>query len=206
MKDPQGLAEGLSRYAEAIRHSPHNLLSPKGLSELESRHFPESLTFARSLPGPGRVLDVGSGGGLPGIVIALARPDLEVHLLDATGKKVEFLVEIAAALNLLVTVHHGRAEELASSSLAGTFDVVTARAVAPLVRLVPWCAPFLREGGTLHAIKGERWADELAEAEGAISAQGLAVLRAPDGTTEHGPSDEPRVVVLGRPTGTMSVA
>lgn len=199
MEAVEGLDDRLERYAAAIRRSPHNLLSPKGLSELEARHIPESLTFAGSLIGPGRVLDVGSGGGLPGIVIALARPDLEVHLMDATRKKAQFLTEVAEELGLNVTVHHGRAEELARSKLAGTFDIVTARAVAPLERLVPWCAPYLKPGGTIQAIKGERWAEELAEAGGAIEARALKVLRTPADHADGRLTGGPLVVVLGRP-------
>lgn len=197
MAEVPGLQDRLSRYAVAIRQSLHNLLSPKGLAELESRHLPESLAFARSLPGPGRVLDIGSGGGLPGVVIALARPDLEVHLMDATGKKAEFLAEVTARLGLDVTVHHGRAETLALSPLAGSFDVVTARAVAPLARLVPWCAPYLKVGGTMHAIKGERWAEELAEAGTVIAEQGLRVLGSPAGRDVGEIPEGPLVIVLG---------
>lgn len=195
--DP-GLADVLRRYAVLLRESPHNLLSPRGLDELEARHFPESLAFGAGLPTGPRLLDVGSGGGLPGIVIAAARPDLEVHLLDATRKKTDFLSEAASTLGLSVAVHHGRAEELAGGPLARTFDLVTARAVAPLDRLVPWVVPFLKVGGQLHAIKGERWSEELAAAEPEVRRMGLAVRSTPD----HGSADEgrgaPLVVVLER--------
>lgn len=205
LEPPEGLQSRLQQYVAAIRASPHNLLSPRGLTELESRHIPESLAFAQSLPSGPRVLDIGSGGGLPGIVVALARPDLDVHLMEATGKKAEFLAETAAQLEVDVTVHHGRAEELAGSGLAGTFDVVTARAVAPLERLVPWCAPYLKAGATIHAIKGERWADELVEAGQALAAAGLKALETPADHVEGVTLAGPRVVVLGRPTGQMDV-
>ena len=191
----------LRAFAELLRASPHNLLSPRGLAELETRHFPEALRFAASLPAGRRLLDVGSGGGLPGVVIAIARPDLAVELLDATGKKAAFLREVGQALDLQLAVHHGRAEELAHTDLAGAFDLVTARAVAPLERLVPWCAPFMTAGGTLHAIKGERWAEELAEADRAIVEAGLEVVATPDlrgGDEEQ--CDGPAVVVLRRPS------
>jgi 16S rRNA (guanine527-N7)-methyltransferase len=194
LPDPPEDLERLTRFAALLRSSPHNLLSPKGLEELESRHFPEALLFAASLPSGPRVLDIGSGGGLPGLVVAIARPDLEVHLLEATGKKATFLREAVAELGLAVTVHHGRAEELASGELAGTFDLVTARAVAPLERLVPWSAPYLRPGGQLHAIKGERWAEELAAAQTQLRRHGLRSRSTP---AQGGP-DGPRVIVLER--------
>jgi len=187
--------ELLARFAELLRASPHNLLSPRGLDELEARHFPESLRFAQALPAGRRLLDVGSGGGLPGLVIAIERPDLEVHLLEATGKKAEFLAEAGAELGIPVTVHRGRAEELASGPLRGTFDLVTARAVAPLERLVPWTRHYLAPRGQLHAIKGERWEQELVDAEQVIRTGGLRVLGRPG----KGALSDPSVVVLERP-------
>ena len=203
MGSAESLAQGqntrLARFADLLRASPHNLLSPRGLSELEQRHFPEGIAFAHTLPSAGRVLDVGSGGGLPGVVVAIARPDLEVHLLEATRKKAEFLDEVVTDLGLTVTVHHGRAEELSIGELGRSFDVVCARAVAPLERLVPWCAPYLRPGGRLYAIKGERWAEELEAAAPALTAAHMIVRETPiSRASEAGSGDGPLVVVLER--------
>lgn len=195
--DP-GVDDILRRYAALLRGSPHNLLSPRGLDELEARHFPESLAFGAGLPAGPRLLDVGSGGGLPGIVIAASRPDLEVHLLDATRKKTDFLSEAASTLGLTVVVHHGRAEELARGPLAGAFDLVTARAVAPLERLAPWTAPFLRVGGQLHAIKGERWSEELSAAGAELRRQGMVVRSTPTCEPQDEGAGTPLVVVLER--------
>ena len=186
--------ESLATYAAAVRASPHNLLSRAGLAELETRHIPESVRFAHRLPTCTRLLDVGSGGGLPGLVIAIVRPEIEVHLLEATTKKAEFLASVAADLALNVVVHNGRAEELARGDLAGRFLVVTARAVARLERLIPLCAPFLTRDGRLYAIKGERWADEVTDAKTEMARWGLSVLASP---AEH-PGEDPRVVVIGR--------
>ena len=132
------------------------------------------------------------------MVIAMTRPDLAVELLEATGKKAEFLTEAAGRLGLPVTVHHGRAEELATGQLAGAFDLVTARAVAPLQRLGPWTAPFLRRGGQLHAIKGERWSEELTAARPTLDRLGLVVRAIPSGGRPEGEAGGPRVVVLER--------
>ena len=192
------LDQELCRYARLLRSAPHNLLSARGLDELEVRHFPEAVAFTSTLPSGPRLLDIGSGGGLPGIVIALLRPDLAVHLMDATGKKATFLREAADELGLALTVHHGRAEELGSGVLAGTFDIVTARAVASLDRLVPWAVPFLRPGGTLHAIKGDRWRAELQEATDSIARSGLEVVGTPDEPVGTPVEGGPQVVVLRR--------
>lgn len=191
----------LVAYAAAVRASPHNLLSARGLEELEERHIDESLRFSAGLaPGPARVLDLGTGGGLPGLVIAIARPDLSVTLLDSTAKKVTFVAEVAAAIGVPVETLHGRAEDLAASH-GRSFDVVVARAVAPLDRLVGWAVPFLAPGGVLHAIKGARWSEELAAALPTIRRLGASVVGAPSSTDdeESGARNDPRVVSIGVP-------
>jgi 16S rRNA (guanine527-N7)-methyltransferase len=133
---------------------------------------------------------------LPGLIVAMARPDLEGHLLEATGKKAAFLADVVEQLGLDVTVHHGRAEELSTAPLAESFAIVSARAVAPMVRLVPLVAPYLRKGGQLHAIKGERWREELDAAGAAIRSAGLTLIASPD--TLGSPPGAPTVLVLER--------
>lgn len=175
--------EQLSTYARMLRASPHNLMSARGLEELETRHFPESDALAGLLPrvdGPAqRVLDVGSGGGLPGIVIAIRRPDVHVELLEARSKKVRFLESVLPALGLECEVHHGRAEDLIRTPLAESFDVVTARALAPLRRLLGWTIPFLRPGGLLYAVKGERWRDEVVDAQEELVRWSASIVATP---------------------------
>lgn len=190
----------LERFATAVAESPHNLVSRAARAELRTRHVPESVALARLLPaGEGRLLDLGSGGGLPGMVIALVRPDLEVHLLDSTAKKTRFLEQVADELRVAVSVHTGRAEQLSTSPLGGTFDVVTARAVASLDTLIGWAMPFLRPGGALYAVKGERWAEELEAASPVLRRTGARVLATPDDVAVDEPGDPtPRVVIIGR--------
>lgn len=194
----------LGRFAAEVRRSPHNLVSRRARDELESRHVPEAVALAGLLPrGADRVLDVGSGGGFPGIVIAVMRPELDVHLLEATAKKTDFLRQVARDLELEVTVHHGRAEDLRQGPLAAWFDVVTARAVAPLRELLDITVPFLAPEGALYAVKGERWAQELAEAQPRLERAGAVVLATPedqatDPDAEDRGNDGPRVVVIGR--------
>lgn len=190
----------LEGFGQAVLGSPHNLVSKRARDELWSRHIPECVAFAGLLDSNGgRVLDLGSGGGFPGIVIAIVRPDLEVHLLDSVAKKTAFLRAQAEVLNLSITVHTGRAEDLARDArLAGSFRNVTARAVAPLHRLVPWASPFLSPGGTLFAIKGARWEQELSDAGAVIRRAGLDVIPpALDVDTSTG--EVPLVVRLRRP-------
>lgn len=197
------VAERLQRFAELVRASEHNLVSKRARDELETRHVPECVALAAMLPhGPQRVLDIGTGGGFPGMVLAIVRPELEVHLLDATAKKTAFLVEAARDLQVPVTVHTGRAEDHQRGELAGAFDVLTARAVAPLERLVGWSVPFLRLGGLLYAVKGERWEQELVEARTALARAGAAVVATPDDvvhSADRAPAGvRPRVVMLNR--------
>ncbi len=128
-------------------------------------------------------------------MIALARPDIEVHLLESRAKKVDFLVETASALGLPVTVHHGRAEELATRELGATFDLVTARAVAPLHRLLEWAMPFLVVGGLLYAVKGERWEEEVDEAANAFRRCGGSLVATP---SSNPTGVAPRSVIVRR--------
>lgn len=197
--EPEPRAELLRRYIERLRESPHNLLSPRGLEELPTRHVPECLALARRLPeGPATLLDVGSGGGLPGMVIAIARPDLRVALLEATTKKADFLEATAADLGLDIEVVNGRAEDLVEP-LGGRFDLVTARAVAPLPRLLDWTIPFLRPGGRLYAVKGERWPAELEQAAARLVELGAEVVAVPRGDVEEDDPWHPRVVIIAAP-------
>jgi 16S rRNA (guanine527-N7)-methyltransferase len=193
----------LERFAARVAASPHNLVSRRARDELRTRHVPESVALAGLLPmGAARLLDVGSGGGFPGMVLAIVRPDLDVHLLDATTKKTAFLQETASELGLdNVTVHTGRAEELARGPLRSSFGLVTARAVAALDRLLPWTLPFLRADGVLYAVKGERWQEELDAATDVLRRSRARVLATPDDLPPHdgvGEDVRPRVVMIGR--------
>jgi 16S rRNA (guanine527-N7)-methyltransferase len=145
-----------------------NLTAITDPTEAWTRHVLDALSLVpmlADLPAGACLLDVGSGGGIPGIPLAIARPDLRVTLLDATHKKVVFLAAVAKALELgAVDVVTGRAEALVKTDLGHSFDVVVARAVAKLPALLPWTAPFAKPGGRLLLIKGERGDAELADA------------------------------------------
>ncbi len=132
------------------------------------RHLLDALTLVPLLdevPAGARLVDVGSGGGIPGLPLAIARPDIDVVLVESTQKKAAFLEAVAEALGLAnVTVRAERAEQLLRGQLAGAFEVVTARAVARLAALVPLTVPFLAPGGLALLVKGQRAEEELAEA------------------------------------------
>ncbi|GAA2334564.1 16S rRNA (guanine(527)-N(7))-methyltransferase RsmG [Saccharopolyspora halophila] len=148
------------------------LIGPRELDRLWERHLLNSAVLAELLPPKSRVVDVGSGAGLPGIPLAIARPDLTLTLLEPMARRVAWLQEVITELSLTAEVQRGRAEEgPVRERLAGS-DVVTARAVAPMERLAKWCLPLLRQDGKLLAMKGESAAEELQRDEAAIAAAG----------------------------------
>jgi 16S rRNA (guanine527-N7)-methyltransferase len=144
------------------------LIGPREVDRIWDRHVLNSAVIGELMPEGALVVDVGSGAGLPGIPLAIARPDLRVALLEPMARRVAWLTEVASELDLPVNVVRGRAEEgPVRRALAGA-DVVTARAVAPLAKLAGWCLPLLREGGQLIALKGTSAVEEIARDEAAI--------------------------------------
>jgi 16S rRNA (guanine527-N7)-methyltransferase len=131
-----------------------------------------SAAVAELVPTDARLVDVGSGAGLPGIPLAIARPDLHVVLLEPMARRVDWLTEVVAALGLDVEVVRGRAEELSTRRSIGVFDVATARAVAPLAKLAGWCLPLVRPEGRLLAFKGASAAEEVARDADAVRRAG----------------------------------
>jgi 16S rRNA (guanine527-N7)-methyltransferase len=154
----------LVSYAEALADAGvvRGLNGPREVPRLWERHLVNCAVLAPELAAGERVADVGSGAGLPGRVVAILRRDLDVVLLEPLLRRTVFLEEMIVVLGLTnVTVRRARAQDC--PDLRGTFDVVTARAVAPLTKLLDWSLPLLREGGRLLALKGEAAADEVAE-------------------------------------------
>lgn len=136
------------------------LLGPREADRIWERHVLNCAAVVTLLPGDAAVADVGSGAGLPGVVLAVLRPDITVTLIEPLLRRSTFLAEVVATLGLAnSTVLRERAEDHRGS----TFDVVVARAVAPLDRLASWSLPLLRRGGTLLAVKGSRAEAEVAE-------------------------------------------
>ncbi len=140
-------------------------------------HFADAMLLAKyiDLPQGCRVIDVGTGAGFPGVPLKLLRPDIDMTLLDAAGKKTDFIKSALSSLDVEASVVCGRAEELARTKLRESFDVVASRAVASLRMLLELCIPLLRTGGTLVAWKGETAQQELDEAKHALSALGCVL-------------------------------
>ncbi|TFV87073.1 16S rRNA (guanine(527)-N(7))-methyltransferase RsmG [Blastococcus sp. CT_GayMR20] len=136
------------------------LIGPREVPRLWERHVLNSAAVAEAVPAGARVVDVGSGAGLPGIPLGLARPDITLTLVEPMARRVEFLEEIVAAVagpaGLPWRVVRGRAEDRAVAGAVRPVDVVTARAVAPLPRLVGWCIGLMRPGTQLVALVGSR--------------------------------------------------
>ena len=141
------------------------LLGPREVPRLWDRHVLNSAVAAPLLAAGETVVDVGSGAGLPGIPLALARPDVSFVLLEPLLRRAEFLREVVDDLGLPIEVLRGRAEEVVRQPRR--WDVAVARAVAPLDRLAGWCLPLLTPGGRLLAWKGDRAEEEAALVPGA---------------------------------------
>lgn len=171
------------------------LIGPREAGRLWDRHLLNCAVVAELLPPGSRVVDIGSGAGLPGIPLAIARPDCRFDLVEPLLRRTVFLEQVLAELQLAsCRVVRGRAEQVVDE--CGGADVVTARAVAPLARLASWAAPLLRVGGLFLALKGASAADELDRDHLAASEVGvgeLVIVRAGAGRV-----DPPTVVVRGR--------
>ncbi len=162
------------RYVELLATDgvTRGLIGPRETSRLWDRHLLNCALVAELVPERGELVDIGSGAGLPGIVLAMLRPGVQVVLLEPLLRRSVFLEECVTALDLPnATVVRARAEDKAASRISA--DVATARAVAPLDRLVGWAAPLLRPGGQLLAIKGQSAAAELEAAEPVLSRLGV---------------------------------
>ncbi len=153
------------------------LIGPREVPRLWERHLLNSAAVAEAVPTGARVVDVGSGAGLPGIPLGLARPDVVLTLVEPMARRVEFLEEVVTGIadpaGLSWRVVRGRAEERAVAGAVGAVDVVTARAVAPLPRLVGWCRGLMRPGTQLVALVGSRALADLPSLVPELEAAGM---------------------------------
>ncbi len=175
--DPPATAASLFRerlglvvqYAELLATSgvERGLIGPREVPRLWERHIVNCAVIQEQVPQHARLADVGSGAGLPGLVLAIARPDLTVTLIEPLLRRTTWLLEVVHGLGLVnAEVLRGRAEQVAASTTP--FDVVTARAVAPFPALLDVCLPLLAPRGVLLAMKGTGAAEELTRSAGRL--------------------------------------
>lgn len=169
-------ADNLLRYSEILREKNKimNLTAITDPTEIVTRHFLDCAALAPYMPQDGRVLDVGTGAGFPGIPLKIAFPDVEVVLLDSLNKRVKFLNEVIGQLGLSkITAVHGRAEDFArQKDYREQFDLVVSRAVANLSSLSEYCLPYVKVDGRFVSYKSGKLNEELAAAQKAIHVLG----------------------------------
>ncbi|MGU3503119.1 16S rRNA (guanine(527)-N(7))-methyltransferase RsmG [Mycobacterium sp. C31M] len=167
------------RYGEILAGAgiERGLIGPSEVDRLWERHILNSAAMAELFESDERVADIGSGAGLPGIPLAMARPELRVTLIEPLLRRSEFLRETIEELGLDVAVIRGRAEDRSVRAEAGEMDAVVSRAVAPLDKLSRWSIPLLRTGGRMLALKGERAVDEVEEHRRTLASLGVTEVR-----------------------------
>lgn len=167
------------RYARILATDgvERGLLGPREVDRIWDRHLLNSAVVGELLDRDARVVDIGSGSGLPGIPLAIARPDLDVVLLEPLLRRSDFLREVVDELGLPVDVLRGRAEEPAVRAKLRGIDAAVSRAVAALDKLTKWSIPLLRQDGLMVAIKGERAPDEVEEHRRVMAAAGAVDVR-----------------------------
>ena len=158
-------------------NSVYNLTSLRDPMQMVTHHLLDSLAAVPAFAGARNVLDVGAGGGLPGIVLAISRPDMQVSMIDTVHKKTAFLKQVKAELELgNVTVHTMKVQDL---SVSDKFDVITSRAFADLSDFLDWSGHLLAEGGKFIALKGTAPAQEQERIPAQWKISGLQPLQVP---------------------------
>jgi 16S rRNA (guanine527-N7)-methyltransferase len=194
------------KYAEILAGAgvERGLLGPREVDRVWDRHILNSAAVAELLAPDERVADIGSGAGLPGIPLALARPDLRLTLIEPLLRRSEFLREVVEELGIDVTIVRGRAEELSIRERVGEMDAVVSRAVASLDKLAKWSLPLLRPDGRMLAMKGERAEDEIREHRRVMASLGAVDVRVNRCGADY--LDPPATVVVARRGAATPVA
>jgi 16S rRNA (guanine527-N7)-methyltransferase len=167
-----GGSESISRYRDLLAREgiDWGLIGPREVDRLWSRHILNSAAIVELIPDGASVADVGSGAGLPGIPVALLRPDVRVTLIEPLLRRCNFLTHSVDDLGITdrVTIRRDRAEQVRQ-----TFDVVASRALAPLDRLIRWCLPLMKPTGQILAIKGASAHQEIIDHDRLIAGSGV---------------------------------
>ena len=186
----------LDKYAEILveYNQKVNLTAITDPEGIEDKHFADSLLLANLPETAGKLVDVGTGAGFPGVVAKIYKPELELTLMEPTGKRVDFLKYVCGELGLSgVEFAKERAEEAARKVWREGFDVATARGVAALPILSEYCLPLVKVGGSFLAMKGASGEEELAAARGAIKKLGGEYKET---RTLHLPGGDTRTLIL----------
>jgi 16S rRNA (guanine527-N7)-methyltransferase len=194
------------RYAEILAGAgvERGLLGPREVDRLWDRHILNSAAVAELLDAGAQIADIGSGAGLPGIPLALARPDLRVTLIEPLLRRSEFLRELVDELGLEITIVRGRAEDRSVRQQVGEMEAVVSRAVASLDKLTKWSVPLLRLDGRMVAIKGERAEQEIREHRRVMASLGAVDARVMRCGADY--LDPPVTAVVARRESTARVA
>ena len=187
------MLDALDQYAEILveYNQKVNLTAITDPEGIEDKHFADSLLLANLPETAGKLVDVGTGAGFPGVVAKIFKPELQLTLMEPTGKRVEFLKYVCAQLGLSgVEFAKERAEEAARKVWRERFDVATARGVAALPMLSEYCLPLVKVGGVFLAMKGPGAAEELAESGAALKklggkGSGVAEFHLPGGDVRN---------------------
>lgn len=187
------MLDALDQYAEILveYNQKVNLTAITDPEGIEDKHFADSLLLANLPETAGKLVDVGTGAGFPGVVAKIFKPELQLTLMEPTGKRVEFLKYVCAQLGLSgVEFAKERAEEAARKVWREQFDVATARGVAALPMLSEYCLPLVKVGGVFLAMKGPGAAEELAESGAALKklggkGSGVAEFHLPGGEVRN---------------------
>ncbi len=178
---PAGAADRLAAYAASLWawNERLNLTRHTDVERFVARDLGDAAAIAAHLAHGERLLDVGTGGGVPGVILAILRPDLRVELCDSVAKKARAVGEIVREAGLTIPVHAAAAQELVARRPTGgdRFDTLVVRAVAPLAKLLGWFEPLAASYGRLLVIKGPRWQEELAEARDKRLGKKVAIRR-----------------------------
>lgn len=193
-------AERLNLYGNMLseRNKVMNLTAITEPREVLYKHFYDSLLFfaAVKVSENSKIIDVGTGAGFPGVVLKIARPDIDITLLDSLGKRLKFLDDVLSELSLEGRTLNMRAEEGGKKpELRESFDIACARAVANLGVLSEYCVPFVKTGGVFVAMKGDKAPEEAQKSEGALKLLGCA---APQLITKELRENEKRIFVISK--------
>lgn len=195
---PQEVREQVQRYVDHLWEINRslNLTRHTDYDKFVARDLIDSFALAGQLKPNEEVLDMGTGGGVPGIVVAILRPDVKMALCDSVGKKAKATQQIVDALGLEVPVYHARAEEVLEDL---SFDAVICRAVAPMRKLLTWLDGHWLEAGRLLVVKGARWVDEVKEARHLGLTKKVEIRKSHEYETPG--NDHPSVIVKVWPKG-----